>query len=92
MKNFAAKIFWFLLAAAGGWAYATLALRREEPLNSAYILIAMPFGIVLMLMVVNPGYMNSMFTHPLGWGMIGASVILMTIGSLWMRKIIDLKF
>ncbi|GAA1755533.1 type II secretion system F family protein [Pseudarthrobacter sulfonivorans] len=59
---------------------------------SAYILIAMPFGIVLMLMVVNPGYMNSMFTHPLGWGMIGASVVLMTIGSLWMRKIIDLKF
>ncbi|MGO4186089.1 type II secretion system F family protein [Pseudarthrobacter sp. TAF60_1] len=59
---------------------------------SAYILIAMPFGIVLMLMVVNPGYMNSMFTHPLGWGMIAASVILMTIGSLWMRKIIDLKF
>ncbi|MBE4719245.1 type II secretion system F family protein [Pseudarthrobacter sp. AB1] len=59
---------------------------------SAYILIAMPIGIVLMLMTVSPGYMNSMFTHPLGWGMIGASVILMTIGSLWMRKIIDLKF
>lgn len=59
---------------------------------SAYILIAMPFGIVLMLMSVNPDYMNSMFTHPLGWGMIGASVVLMTIGSLWMRKIIDLKF
>ncbi|PTT65873.1 type II secretion system F family protein [Arthrobacter sp. HMWF013] len=59
---------------------------------SAYILIAMPIGIVLMLMTVNPGYMNSMFTHPLGWAMIGASVVLMTIGSLWMRKIIDLKF
>ena len=59
---------------------------------SAYILMAMPIGIVFMLMLVNPGYMNVMFTHPLGWGMIGASVILMTIGGLWMRKIIDLKF
>jgi tight adherence protein B len=59
---------------------------------SAYILIAMPIGIVMMLMTVNPGYMNSMFTHPLGWAMIGLSVILMTIGSLWMRKIINLKF
>ena len=59
---------------------------------SAYILIAMPIGIVLMLMAVNPGYMDAMFTHPLGWGMIGASVVFMTIGSLWMRKIIDLKF
>jgi tight adherence protein B len=59
---------------------------------SAYILIAMPIGIVLMLMALNPGYMNSMFSHPLGWGMIGLSAVLMTIGSLWMRKIIDLKF
>ena len=59
---------------------------------SAYILIAMPFGIVGMLMVANPGYMDVMFTHPLGWGMIAASAILMTIGSLWLRKIIDLKF
>jgi tight adherence protein B len=59
---------------------------------SAYILMAMPFGIVTMLMLVNPGYMNVMFTHPLGWGMIAASLILMTIGGLWMRKIIDLKF
>ncbi|MET3920457.1 type II secretion system F family protein [Arthrobacter sp. UYEF20] len=59
---------------------------------SAYILMAMPIGIVATLMLVNPGYMNVMFTHPLGWGMIAASVVLMTIGGLWMRKIIDLKF
>jgi tight adherence protein B len=59
---------------------------------SAYILIAMPFGIVGMLLTVNPGYMNAMFTHPLGWVMVGASFVLMTIGALWMRKIIDLKF
>lgn len=59
---------------------------------SAYILMAMPIGIVVMLMLVNPGYMNVMFTNPLGWGMIAASIILMTIGGLWMRKIIDLKF
>lgn len=59
---------------------------------SAYILIAMPFGIVAMLMMVNPGYMNPMFTHPLGWVMMGASAVMMTLGSLWMRKIIDLKF
>lgn len=59
---------------------------------SAYILMAMPFGIVAMLMLVNPGYMNKMFTHPLGWAMMAASAIMMTLGGLWMRKIIDLKF
>ena len=59
---------------------------------SAYILIAMPFGIVAMLLAVSPNYMNAMFTHPLGWVLIGVSFVLMTIGALWMRKIIDLKF
>src|ERR1051325_10792852 len=40
MKNLAAKFFWFLLALAGAWAYATLAFHRGELLNSAYVLIA----------------------------------------------------
>src|SRR5712691_11023308 len=40
MKKFAGNLFWLLLAVAGAWAYATLALRRGEGLNSAYILIA----------------------------------------------------
>jgi carbon starvation protein len=38
------KIFfagvWFLVALLGAWAYATLALRRGEPISSAYILLA----------------------------------------------------
>ncbi|GAB3568085.1 type II secretion system F family protein [Arthrobacter alkaliphilus] len=59
---------------------------------SAYILMAMPFGIVLILTFANPGYMDPLFTQPLGWAMIGASAVMMTIGGLWMRKIIDLKF
>ncbi len=40
MQKITANIFWLLLALAGGWAYATLAFRRGEPLNSAYILVA----------------------------------------------------
>lgn len=59
---------------------------------SAYILMALPIGIVAMLMVVSPGYMDKLVSTVLGWIMIVASVILMTIGGLWMRKIIDLKF
>ena len=33
-------IFWLLLSIAGAWAYATLAFRRGEPVNSAYLVIA----------------------------------------------------
>jgi tight adherence protein B len=59
---------------------------------SAYILMALPVGIVAMLMLVSPGYMDKMVSTVLGWIMIVASIIMMTIGGLWMRKIIDLKF
>src|SRR5712691_7777534 len=40
MKKFAGNLFWLLLAVAGAWAYATLALRRGEQINSAYVLTA----------------------------------------------------
>ncbi|AUZ87720.1 type II secretion system protein F [Arthrobacter agilis] len=59
---------------------------------SAYILGAMPFGITLILTVLSPGYVDPLFTEPLGWVMIASAVVMMTIGGLWLRKIIDLKF
>jgi carbon starvation protein len=40
MKKVLAPFFWLLLALTGAGAYATIALRRDEPLNSAYILVA----------------------------------------------------
>src|SRR5246500_1274348 len=40
MKKVAGNLFWILLALAGAGAYFTLAGRRGEPLNSAYILVA----------------------------------------------------
>src|SRR6266567_2869101 len=40
MKKILANLFWLALAIAGAGAYATLALRRGEPINSAYIVLA----------------------------------------------------
>ena len=40
MKKTFAAIFWLLLALAGAWAYTTIAFKRGEPVNSAYLLIA----------------------------------------------------
>ena len=40
MKKPIATILWVAVAVLGAWAYGTLALRRGEPLNSAYILVA----------------------------------------------------
>src|SRR5437763_83971 len=40
MKKVVGNLFWMLMALAGAWAYAVVALHRGEQLNSAYILIA----------------------------------------------------
>ena len=40
MQKALGNVLWLLLAGAGAWAYATLALHRGETLNSAYILVA----------------------------------------------------
>src|SRR6266403_729908 len=40
MKKILGNLFWFALAIAGAWAYATIAFRRGEPINSAYIVLA----------------------------------------------------
>ena len=40
MKKPLSILFWFAVAALGVFAYATLAVRRGEPINSAYILTA----------------------------------------------------
>ncbi len=40
MKKILVAIFWLLFALLGAWAYATLAFKRGEPVNSAYLLIA----------------------------------------------------
>jgi carbon starvation protein len=40
MRKLALQCFWLLLSLVGAGAYATIALHRGEPLNSAYILVA----------------------------------------------------
>jgi carbon starvation protein len=40
MKKAVTNLLWILVAAAGAWAYATLAFHRGEAMNSVYILIA----------------------------------------------------
>src|SRR5258706_16399626 len=40
MKKAFASIFWLLFAFLGAWAYAVIAFKRGEPVNSAYLLIA----------------------------------------------------
>ena len=67
------------------------ALSAEGKL-SAYVLMALPFGIAGFLMFSNPEYMAKFTQSVIGYGLIGASVVLFVIGGLWLRKVVSFKF
>jgi tight adherence protein B len=44
-----------------------------------------------VIQLVNPGFMDVLWTDPIGQRMVGGAVFLMTMGVLWMRKIIRIR-
>jgi tight adherence protein B len=71
-------------------------LRREvsaltaEGRLSAIVVGALPLVIGAAIMVLNPGYINTLFTDPMGKAMLLGAVVLMAIGFVWMRKTIEI--
>jgi tight adherence protein B len=59
---------------------------------SAYILIGLPFVVAILINVVNPGYMSTLFQSLLGWVLIVAGVIMMAIGSFWISRMVKIEF
>lgn len=59
---------------------------------SANVLIALPVLIAIVLAIVSPGYLLVFLTTPLGWALIGASVVLFAIGVLWLRAVVRVAF
>jgi tight adherence protein B len=67
------------------------ALAAEGKL-SAYVLMALPFGIAGFLMMSNPAYMAKFTQSLAGYAMMVAAVVLLVIGGLWLRKTVQVKF
>lgn len=58
---------------------------------SAYVIGGLPPVFLLYLVMVNPDYVNVLFTEPLGWLMlIGASVML-GVGAFWMSRLVKVE-
>jgi tight adherence protein B len=55
------------------------------------LLMALPPIIVVVMMVMNPGFMRPLFYDPLGHALIAAGIILQTIGYLLIRRIIRIQ-
>ena len=58
---------------------------------SAWILGGLPIAFTLYLLVARPDYILTLTDEPLGWLMIVGGLILMTVGGLWMKKIVDVE-
>ena len=66
------------------------ALSAEGKL-SAIILVAIPFFIVIALRILNPEYINPLFTEPAGRMLAGIAAFMMFIGILFIKKMVKIK-
>jgi tight adherence protein B len=62
-----------------------------EGRQSARILSLMPIAIVFALRLINPEYINTLFSEPMGRVMAGIAVFMMLVGFLVMRRMARLE-
>jgi tight adherence protein B len=58
---------------------------------SARILIALPFIVAGAVSIFNPGYLATLIDEPLGRIIIGIQIVLMIIGYLVIRRMINFR-
>jgi tight adherence protein B len=63
----------------------------SEARASAMIIGSLPFVMAAVIMTVNPGYMNTLFTDPRGWVMIGIGLTSLLVGLGIMAKMIKFE-
>jgi tight adherence protein B len=58
---------------------------------SAYILIALPLLVGAFLFVTRDSYMRPLYTTPLGLAMLTVGVVLVAVGTVWMRNVVKVE-
>ena len=58
---------------------------------SAYILAGLPFCVAGVIHIVNPGYLDVLFTDPTGIRLVVAALFMMLLGGIVMWRIIDIR-
>ena len=72
-------------------------LRRElrsltaQARLSRYVVTALPFGVAGFITIINPGYEKPLFETTIGIVVLLLAILLITIGSLWMRAITTIE-
>lgn len=58
---------------------------------SAYILIALPIVVGVFLFFIRDSYMRPLYTTPLGLAMLTLGVVLVGVGTVWMRNVVKVE-
>ena len=59
---------------------------------TGWILAALPPVLAVILNLVSPGFMKPMFTDPLGIKMLAVGTTMQVIGSLVIRKLVNIRY
>jgi tight adherence protein B len=58
---------------------------------SAMILFCLPFVLGFIIFLLNPSYVKTLFSHIIGIAMVSASLTLMIVGGIWLKKTITIE-
>lgn len=58
---------------------------------SAYVLVALPLGVGGWLFLTSRSYVRPLYTTAVGIGMLVGFVVLIAVGILWMRKLVNVE-
>lgn len=59
---------------------------------SAWVLMILPFGLGALMSATNPDYIKPLLTTGTGYKLLTVAAVLLTVGGLWLRKIVKPTF
>lgn len=62
-----------------------------QQMLSGYILTGLPLALGIILYLINKTYIGRLFNDPCGWIMIGVATIMIAIGFVIIRRIVDIE-
>jgi tight adherence protein B len=69
----------------------TIRVLSAEGRLSAWILTLLPFGLAILLNVINPRFMSVLWTDPMGQRMVGGALLMMVVGIFWMWRTVKIR-
>lgn len=70
---------------------AQVRVLSAEGRMSAWVLGLLPFGLMLVMTVSSPSYISVLWTDPTGLRVLWCGAGMLTIGALWLRKLIHIR-